>query len=118
MEIFFIIILGFTAVALFDAIGAVLSRILNFNYAMLMIGSIIIYATVAVFTAKYGGIIIGIIAGFLMGVFDATVGLKISEKLKANIPDKSLTFSIDIKTVLAVSVFAAIVGGIAIVLIL
>ena len=83
-----------------------------------MIGSISIYAIVAVFSATYGGTAIGIIASFLMGVFDATVGLKISEKLKANVPDKSITFNIDFKTVLAVSIFAAVVGGIAILLIL
>jgi len=53
-----------------------------------------------------------------MGLFDATVGLKISEKFKAYIPDKEITWNIDAKTVVIVSIFATVVGAIAIFLIL
>ncbi|MBC8756764.1 hypothetical protein H2O64_18970 [Kordia sp. YSTF-M3] len=118
LNVLFVVIIGFITIAIFDAIGAILSRKLNFNYALLTIGSISIYATIAVYTAIYGGILIGIISSFLMGLFDATVGLKISEKFKANIPDKSITFKIDFKTVFAVSIFATVIGTIAILLIL
>ena len=102
------------AIALFDAIGAVLSRRFNFNYAFLALGSIVIYALVAIYVAKFGDTTKGIIASFLMGLFDATVGLKISEKLKANVQNTGVNFAINFSTVLGVSIFAAIVGGIAI----
>lgn len=118
LNVILVAITGLIAVAIFDALGAILSRKLNFNYALLTIGSIVIYATIAVFAAKYGGTVMGIIVSFLMGLFDATVGLKISEKLKANIPDKEITWNIDIKTVAIVSIFATVVGAIAIFLIL
>lgn len=53
-----------------------------------------------------------------MGLFDAIIRSKISEKLKANIPNKGITWNIDIKTVATVSIFASVVGAIAILLIL
>jgi len=65
LNVFFITAFGFISIAVFDALGAILSRKLNFNYAILTIGSIIIYATIAVFAAKYGGTFIGIIISFL-----------------------------------------------------
>ncbi|WP_298510335.1 hypothetical protein [uncultured Kordia sp.] len=114
MELFYIIISGFAVIALFDAIGSILSRQLNFNYAFLTLGSIVIYAFIAIYAAKSGGTITGIIISFLMGIFDSTVGLKISEKLKANIQNTGVNFAIDVKTVLGVSIFAAIIGAIAI----
>jgi hypothetical protein len=118
LNVVFIAVIGFIAIAVFDAIGAILSRKLNFNYAILTIGSIIIYASIAVFAAKYSGTVIGVIVSSLMGLFDAIVGLKISEKLKANVPDKDLAFSVDFKIVLTVIIFATVVGAIAILLIL
>jgi hypothetical protein len=118
LHVLFVVVIGFISIAIFDAVGAILSRKLNFNYALLTIGSISIYATIAVFAATYGGTIIGIIASLLMGLFDATVGLKISEKLKASVPDKEITWNIDLKTVVTVSIFATFIGTIAILLIL
>ncbi|MGB6268933.1 MAG: hypothetical protein WBF67_07990 [Olleya sp.] len=86
MNVLTILLLGFLAVSIFDAIGAVLSRVLNFNYAILTIGSIIIYGLVAIYSAKANNIITGIMSCGLLGIFDSTIGSLISKKLKANIP--------------------------------
>ena len=113
MNIFIVIVIGFIIIALFDAIGSVLSKTLNFNYAWLLFGSIIIYGLIGIYASKYGNTIIGVLSSLLAGIFDSTVGLKISEKFKAKISN-DVNFNISLKTVVPVSIFAAIVGYISI----
>lgn len=114
VELIIVIIIGCIAVSIFDGLGAILSRTLNFNYMLLTIGSIIIYGTVAFYAAKIGGVKYGILASALVGIFDATVGLFISKKLKANIPNTDVNMDTSPTLVLSMAVFAAIIGGLTI----
>jgi hypothetical protein len=113
MNILIVLLIGFIIIVLFDAIGSILSRTLNFNYAWLLFGSIVIYGLIGIYAFKYGNTIIGVISSLLAGIFDSTIGLKISKKLKAKISN-DINFNITLKTVVPVSLFAAIIGYISI----
>ncbi len=118
MESIIIILIGCIGVSIFDALGSLLSRHLKFKYVWLTFGSILMYAAVAFYTAKSDGLIIGVIASAIVGIFDATIGLLISKKLKANIPEEDLkNMRITPKIVLSMGVFASVIGFIAILLI-
>jgi hypothetical protein len=111
MESIIIIIIGCIGVSIFDALGSILSRLLKFKYVWLTFGSILIYGAVAFYTAKSDGLIIGIIASAIVGIFDATIGLFISRKLKANIPEEDIkNMEITPKLVLSMSIFASVIG--------
>ncbi|WP_299673446.1 hypothetical protein [uncultured Tenacibaculum sp.] len=117
MEFITIILIGCLVVTIFDALGSILSRILKFKYVWLTFGSILIYGTVALYAAKHGGIIWGVIGSCIVGVFDSTIGSLISIKLKANIPEDDVT-NLDItpKLVISVAIFASIIGLITVLL--
>ena len=118
MESIIIILIGFVIVSIFDALGSLLSRLLKFKYVWLTFGSILIYGAVAFYTAKSDGLIIGVIASAIIGIFDATIGSLISRKLKANIPEKDIeNMKTTPKLVLSVGVFASVIGLITILLI-
>lgn len=117
MEIIIIILIGCIIVSIFDALGSILSRLLNFKYVWLTLGSILIYGFVAFYSAKNSGLIIGVIASSIVGVFDSIVGSLISKKLKANIPEKDLReMDITPKLVITVGLFASIIGLITIII--
>jgi heme/copper-type cytochrome/quinol oxidase subunit 4 len=81
------LIIGFAVIALFDTVGSISSRLLNFNYGNLSLISIIIYTVIPFLIAKRAGMKSAIIAGGLLGLFDVTVGLRLSMSLKANTGD-------------------------------
>jgi len=111
MESIMIILIGCIIVSVFDALGSILSRLLKFKYVWLTFGSILIYGSVAFYSAKSDGMIIGIIASCIIGIFDSTIGSLISKKLKANIPEKDvIDMDITPKLVLSVSIFASAIG--------
>ncbi len=70
MNVLIVVVIGFIIIALFDAIGSILSRTLNFNYAWLLLGSIIIYGLIGIYAYKYGNTIIGVSSSLLAGIFD------------------------------------------------
>ncbi|AUC75344.1 hypothetical protein [Olleya sp. Bg11-27] len=106
-----ILLLGFLAVSIFDAIGAILSRVLKFNYALLTFGSILIYGLVAYYTAESSVAVTGILSSGVVGVFDGTVGLLISKKLNANIPKiEGVDLNISLKMVFTMFIFGSFIG--------
>jgi hypothetical protein len=118
MESIIIVLIGCIVVSIFDALGSLLSRLLKFKYVWLTFGSIFIYGAIAFYTAKSGGLIIGVSASAIIGIFDATIGSFISKKLKANIPEEDIkNMEITPKLVLSVGVFASVIGLITILLI-
>lgn len=118
MEVIIIIFIGCLVVALFDAIGSILSRRLNFKYSWFVIGSILIYGFVAIYAIKYENLIIGVLTSAIVGVFDSTIGLIISKKLNANISDKDTEYmKITPKMIFSVSLFASIIGYLSILII-
>ena len=80
-----ILLIGFILIAVYDILGAVLSRKLDFQYVWFSFGSFFLYGLIAFYLKGFGNITIALIGSFLIGVFDATVGLLIAEKFKANI---------------------------------
>lgn len=111
MNIILVLLTGFLVVAIFDAIGAILSRLLNFNYAILTIGSIIIYGLVAIYSAKVSNTITGIMSCGIIGVFDAIFGSLISKKLKAKIPKiEGVEFEISHKLIISMFFFGCLIG--------
>ena len=117
MESIKVILIGFIVVALFDAIGAVLSRMLKFKYVYLTFGSILIYGAVAFYAAKSGNLITGVFASATIGVFDSIIGSFIAKKLNAYIPEKAnINMDVNLQLVITVATFAAFIGLITILL--
>jgi hypothetical protein len=72
------------AVTIIDTVGAWASRILNFNYGYLSILSFAAYILLGYFMPKQVGFSVVVLAGLLVGFYDATIGLKLSHIFKAN----------------------------------
>lgn len=75
---------------IYDALGSILSRILHFEYVWFTIGSFILYGLTTFYLEKYSNYTIALAGSFLIGVFDATIGILIAKKLKANIREEDL----------------------------
>ncbi|HSN62159.1 MAG TPA: hypothetical protein VLR49_14565 [Ferruginibacter sp.] len=71
-------------ITIIDTLGAIASRKLNFNYAYLSILSFTVYMILGYLLSKqYNLPIIFFIAG-LLGLYDGTIGFRLSIYLKAN----------------------------------
>ncbi len=117
MESIIIILIALAIIAIYDAIGSILSRKLNFEYVWLTFGSFVIYGLIALYLEKYDGLIISIIGSFLIGMFDSTIGLLIAKKLNANILEKDKeAISITPKLVISMGSLASIIGILSILL--
>ncbi|RZJ77603.1 MAG: hypothetical protein EOO47_16320 [Flavobacterium sp.] len=114
-NIYLILIMAFFAVALFDGLGSIASRTLNFHYSYLGIVSFAIYVMVAYFIARYASKKTTIMLLALLGLFDATVGWYISVILRANvggfiISEEPLILILTIVTVMIYSSFLGLLG--------
>lgn len=83
-DILFIIFFGILLVTLIDSVGSLTSRRFNFNYGWFIIFSILIYTLIPYYLSKKTSFEIAFIANCLIGIYDATIGHKISIILKAN----------------------------------
>jgi hypothetical protein len=81
------ILLGFILISLLDIFGSIASRKLNFNYTTLAPISYIIYVAIPFIISRQSNRMITVISGGLLGLFDVTVGLKISMILNAKTGD-------------------------------
>jgi hypothetical protein len=79
-----IIIIGFLAITLFDIIGSITSSKFNYPYINLWPISLIIYISIPVFVTIASNFKTGMVTGSLLGLFDSTIGWKISMLLGAN----------------------------------
>ncbi len=107
-----IFLVGILAVTFLDSLGAIASRQLNFNYSLLSIVSFIVYVSFAFFLARQTDKKTTIILTGLLGLFDATIGWKISELLGANTGENEIeiTTTILITTVILMTVFSCLLG--------
>lgn len=78
---------GLLAVALFDAVGSVVSRKYKINLGVLSMISFFIYLGVGCWSGYLFDNITGITMTALVGLFDATIGWKIFTYLKADFGD-------------------------------
>ena len=82
---FIVLLIGLGLVTVIDVVGSVVSRLLNFSYGYFTVLSFIAYiGTGYLIAAKTNGALLTMIVVMLVGLYDATIGWIISQKLKAN----------------------------------
>jgi len=109
LHIFFV---GILAVTLLDSLGAIASKQLNFNYSFLSLISFVVYVGFAFLLARQSDKKTTIILTGLLGLFDATVGWKLSKILGANTRENNIeiTTTIIIITAIFMTLFASLLG--------
>jgi ABC-type polysaccharide transport system permease subunit len=75
---------GLLVITLIDSIGALASRKLHFNYAWLSVSSFLVYTFIGYFVSNNSGLLMALLVNNAIGLYDATVGLRLSMALKAN----------------------------------
>jgi hypothetical protein len=78
------IIKGVILVTLIDTLGSVASRKLDFNYTYLALLSLLTYSSMGYYASVSHGLKTALIASFVIGFYDAIVGVWLSQVLKAN----------------------------------
>jgi uncharacterized membrane protein YeaQ/YmgE (transglycosylase-associated protein family) len=79
-----ILLLGLLAVVLLDTLGSIASRQFDFNYSFLSPISFLIYGYISFLVTLKKDMKTGIIYAILLGLFDSTIGWKLSMLLDAN----------------------------------
>jgi hypothetical protein len=110
-------LIGFTVIFIYDIIGSLLSRFIGFEYVWWSFGSFIIYGVFSLYLYNNDNLTSALLGTFLLGVFDATIGLVIADKLKATIREEDkevvkITFSL----IFQMGIIALVMGLIAILL--
>ncbi len=77
-------LLGTILIAVLDSLGAILSNKLNFKYVILLPVSLAIYVVIGYLLGKTNSYSTTCLYTGLLGLFDATIGLKLSIYFKAN----------------------------------
>lgn len=78
------IIGGIAAVSVLVIAGAILSRRMNFNYALLTPIALLIYAMLGYFSAGVSNLKVCLIGAMIVGFYDATAGYRFARAFKAN----------------------------------
>lgn len=115
IEAFQFLLLALTAVTLIASLGAIASRVFNFNYGYLSILSFLVYVAIGYFVSPAAGLNIAILVSLAVGFYDATIGVKISFACKANfgrLQDEveKVTPSFMLTTMLFISPLLAFIG--------
>lgn len=107
-----ILLIGILAVALLDTIGSIASRQLDFNYSLLSPVSFLIYGTTAFIATRRKDLKNGVFFAAILGLFDSTIGWKLSMLLDANTGGFAIevTTGLWIMTAVLVIGFSALVG--------
>ncbi|MGZ8554162.1 MAG: hypothetical protein ACXWV8_12190 [Chitinophagaceae bacterium] len=80
-----VLLIGLAAVTFIDVVGSIVSRLLNFNYGYFIVLSFIAYISTGYMIAvKTNSALLTMIVVMLVGLYDATAGWIIAQKLKAN----------------------------------
>lgn len=109
MKRFFVIsLIGALTVVVFDAAGAMGSLRFGFDYRMLFVGSILIYAAAGFAASKYCGWRFAPLAGGIAGLADATLGWYVSSAIG---PGRT-GIETDAAAVAATIVFVTVIGAV------
>ena len=81
---FIYFITGLAGVTIIDTVGAYASRKFNFNYGYLIIVSAGLYIVIGYLCANRYNLSMAFLINGLLGLYDGTIGLKLSILLKAN----------------------------------
>lgn len=79
-----VLLSGLLLITLIATVGAIASRKFNFPYTWLSILSAIIYIYTGYLIAAQFGLLMAIIVANLLGLYDATIGMKLCVACKAN----------------------------------
>ena len=104
------LLLGCALITLIDIVGSIASKQVNFNYSNLSPISFIIYTVISFLIAKRSDRKSAIVSGGFLGLFDATVGLKLSMALQANTGDFDMS-SITLPVYLGTVIFMILIGS-------
>lgn len=109
---FLIFLVGVLLVTLLDSLGAIASRNLDFKYSNLAAVSTLLYLIIAFLITKNTDKKTGVFFAGLLGLFDATIGWKISMLLKANVGNSKTEISSVVWIIMAIfmTIFASIIG--------
>jgi len=106
------ILIGFLLILLVDSLGSIASRQMNFNYGHLSILTFTIYSVISFVITKRVNKKTAIISAALLGLFDATIGWKISIILQANTGSSKMIInpSLVIITIIFVIIISTLFG--------
>ena len=106
------ILIGFILIIILDCLGSIASRQMNFNYSYLLPFSFTIYTAIPFFIAKNVDGKTAIISGGLLGLFDSTIGWKLSMLLQANTGNAILVITpvVLITTIIFVTITSTLLG--------
>ncbi|MCQ6961198.1 hypothetical protein [Mucilaginibacter aquariorum] len=107
-----ILLWGLIAICLCDILGAIASRQFNFNAAILAPVSFIIYIAFGFAGTQRKRLTTGLLISAGIGLFDSTIGWKISMLLKANTGNlkNNPTIPVWISTAIFVTILASLCG--------
>jgi hypothetical protein len=107
-----VLLIAMMAIVLLDGLGAIASRLFDFNGALLSPISFILYGVFGYIGSKIKNLNTGVIYSAAIGLFDSTVGWKISMILKANTgsADNNPTLQEWTITIIVVTSIAALLG--------
>ncbi|MGH1338613.1 MAG: hypothetical protein ACRBFS_21045 [Aureispira sp.] len=113
MTIYTILLGGLLAVLVVDSLGSIASRQFQFNYGLLSPLSMLIFGVVAAYAASISTFYTALSISALVGLFDATVGWKISKVLEANLGVLATEEEdyLEWSTVVLTVIFALLCGG-------
>lgn len=109
------LVAGLITIILIDTLGAYASRRFHFNYGYLALLSIIVYIFIGYFLSQKFNLTIALLVNLALAFFDATIGWKLSLKLKP--PTgldkqqlKTLTPSVNLSVMLVFSFVLTFIG--------
>jgi hypothetical protein len=106
------IFIGVLAITVFDILGSIASRQMNFDFSYLSPISFILYVSIAFVVARRTDKKTAVITAGLLGLFEATVGWKLSLLLHPNFGNKRTEFTpaIFAATIVVVTLLAGLLG--------
>lgn len=105
-----ILLFSIVAICFVDTIGSIASRKFAFNYSYLSMISFLIYALTSFVITKLVNFKMGVLGASILGLFDSTIGWKISILLSCNSSMIPRTITIWIITIIIVTLMAAFAG--------
>ena len=104
-----IVLGGMLSVVAFDAVGSLASRQFGFSYGILIVGSLLIYGTIAALVARRRDWHTGLFAAIAMALTDLTFGWAVSWLIGPGRPAGGLTTT----TVMGAALTALLAAGVA-----
>jgi hypothetical protein len=109
LDLISLLLIGLTCITLIDTLGAIASKKCNFKYTYLSVLSFMVYIGIGFLLSKHFEIIIILAMNALLGLYDSTIGLKLSIRLKANSENIALIDG-SAKMVISMIIVAAFFG--------